>query len=129
MPDGTTWDKLAGMSPDEIRDKDLFPAGVSREDIDFYKTRQNRYGLPLDSRASYTKLDWIAWTATLTGDMEDFTTFILPVYRWANETSSRVPLTDWYDTIDGRQRGFQARSVVGGLYMKMLMDRSLPRKQ
>src|SRR5450759_4462344 len=27
LPKGTTWEKLAAMSPDEIRGKDLFPAG------------------------------------------------------------------------------------------------------
>jgi len=27
LPKGTTWEKLAAMSPDEIREKDLFPAG------------------------------------------------------------------------------------------------------
>jgi cytochrome c peroxidase len=27
LPNGTTWDKLAAMAPEEVRDKDLFPAG------------------------------------------------------------------------------------------------------
>ena len=27
LPEGMTWDKLAGMSPDEIRDQGLFPKG------------------------------------------------------------------------------------------------------
>jgi cytochrome c peroxidase len=27
LPEGMTWEKLAAMSPDEIREKDLFPAG------------------------------------------------------------------------------------------------------
>src|SRR5262245_31391248 len=28
LPDGMTWEKLAAMSPDDIRDKDAFPAGL-----------------------------------------------------------------------------------------------------
>src|SRR5690606_23064117 len=27
LPEGVTWEQLAGMSPEEIRDKDLFPRG------------------------------------------------------------------------------------------------------
>ena len=27
LPQGVTWDKLAAMTPEEIREKDLFPAG------------------------------------------------------------------------------------------------------
>ena len=50
----------------------------------------------------------------------DFTALVEPVYRFLYEFSSRVPMTDWYWTHDGKQRGFQARSVVGGVFIKML---------
>ena len=54
-----------------------------------------------------------------------FDTLASPVYRFANETPDRVPLTDWYWTHNGKRRGFQARSVVGGVFIKMLADRAI----
>jgi hypothetical protein len=106
------WDKLLGL--------DIFAPGIRQKEIAFYLTRQNVYGLPLDSRKTYTKSDWIIWTATLADDKATFEKFIDPLHKAYNETPSRVPMTDWYETPDARQVGFQARSVVGGYFAKML---------
>ena len=51
-----------------------------------------------------------------------------PIGRWINEGPTRVPLTDWYDTKTGKQMAFQARSVVGGVYIKALADKNLAAK-
>jgi hypothetical protein len=114
------WDKLLGL--------DLFPPEVARKQIAFYKTKQGKYGLPLDNRKTYAKLDWTVWTATLAESPQDFRALTDPLYLFAHESPSRVPLTDWYWTHDGRQAGFQARSTVGGIYIKLLADPALWKK-
>jgi hypothetical protein len=123
-----TWSQKYNLVWDTVLGYDLFPKSVRETELAFYLKKINRYGLPLDSRADYTKLDWSLWTATLASTPEQFNAIVEPIYRWVNETPSRVPLTDWYDTKTGKQVGFQARSVVGGVFIKALADKRLTAK-
>ena len=62
---------------------------------------------PLDSRKEYTKSDWIMWTAAMSPDKDIFQRFSDPVYKYINETVSRVPISDWHHTDSGRWVGFR----------------------
>ncbi len=106
------WGKLFGTG--------LMPESFFAAETAAALKRQLPYGLPLDSRKAYTKSDWLVWTATLAADKADFEKFIAPLWEAYNRTPSRVPLTDWYWADTSEQRGFQARSVQGGLFMKLL---------
>lgn len=108
------WDKLLGFN--------LFPSEVAQKEVAFYLTQQNEFGLPLDNRKTYTKSDWIVWTATLTNDTATFKKFISPLHGYVRQTPDRVPMGDWYETVNAKQVGFQARSVVGGYFIKLLED-------
>jgi hypothetical protein len=123
-----TWSQKYNLVWDELLGLHLFPSEIMRKEIAFYEKTQNQYGIALDNRKDYTKLDWLVWSATLAPDKADFEKLIAPAYRWVNETPTRVPLTDWYDTKTGKQQGFQARSVVGGVFIKMLSDPAMWKK-
>lgn len=123
-----TWSQKYNLIWDRILSLNLFPPEVARKEVAFYKTVQNKYGLPLDSRSTLTKLDWIIWSASLTQNRADFEALVEPVYRFVNETPNRVPLTDCYWTETGEKRYFMARPVVGAVFAPMLYDRAVWKK-
>ena len=117
-----TWSQKYNLVWDRVLRLNLFPRDVAQLEVAYYQKKLNAYGLPLDNRESYTKLDWEVWTATLADKRADFDALMAPVYGFVNQTQDRVPLSDWYWTEDARMRGFRARSVVGGVFIKALSD-------
>ncbi|TCP21342.1 uncharacterized protein DUF4964 [Scopulibacillus darangshiensis] len=115
------WDRLLGLH--------LFPEDLLEKEIDFYLSKQNKFGTPLDNRKTYTKADWLVWSASLSKSKETFERMIAPLWDFLNESPSRVPFTDWYDTVNGKQMNFQNRSVVGGMFIKLLVEHASSQPQ
>ncbi len=114
------WDRLLGLG--------IFPPEVIAKELASYPPRMDPFGLPLDNRKPYAKLDWTVWTATMVADRAGFETLVNPIHKYLDQTSTRVQMADWYFTQDARQAGFQARSVVGGVFIKLLGDEATWKK-
>lgn len=109
------WDKAWGTN--------LFTQEFMDAEIADNMKHFNKYGMPLDSRADYTKSDWLVWVASMASSKEVFEQYIAPLWKAYDESSSRVPMTDWYDTVSGKAVSFRHRTVQGGLFMRMLMNK------
>ncbi len=118
-----TWSQKYNMVWDKMWGTNLFSAQVFDKEISCYLKNQNAYGLPLDCRKEYTKSDWVMWSAAMSPDLETFQKFAAPLYRYINETTTRVPISDWHHTDSGEWVGFRARSVIGGYWMQVLMNK------
>jgi len=112
-----TWSLKYNGYADRLLGLGLVPRAVADEEAAWYLSRANTYGVPLDIRHTYTKADWEMWTAAWLKDHTDLRDLLVEsLYFFVTTTGSRVPMTDWYETVSDRQVGFQARPVVGGFY-------------
>jgi hypothetical protein len=110
-------DKLLGLN--------LVPQEVYDMQSAFYPSVKEKYGVPLDIRNRYyTKADWEIFCAAVASPSTQ-AMFIDDVAKWVNETSSRRPFSDLYQTDSGNQPAgieFNARPVVGGMFALLLLD-------
>lgn len=108
------WDRYFGSG--------LFSEEVYEKELAYYVKKCNAFGVPLDSRREYTKSDWILWCAAMAKDREQAEALIAPVARYLEQTGSRYPFSDWYETVTGDYCHFKGRSVQGGIFMPMLLQ-------
>lgn len=119
---GSTWSTKYNLIWDQIWDWDLFKDVRTRE-LTYYRGKVNKYGLPLDSRGAGCKSDWVMWTAAMAPTSTTFNQLMLPIWKYINETSSRVPVSDNHRSDSGNMWMFRARSVLGGYWMKCFVEK------
>ena len=119
--DGIGWSMKYNLVWDQVLNLNLLPKEFYDRETRSYLSRMNEFGLPLDSRADYTKSDWLVWSASMACDPDVFRRLIAPLAHYLRHTSTRVPFSDWYNTKTGRYVAFIGRSVQGGVYMPLLM--------
>jgi hypothetical protein len=111
-----TWGTTYNGYADRLLGTRLIPASILAEQAAWYASVSNQFGLPLQVPHSYAKTDWGMFTAAWLSGYPVKQQLIDREYAYADSTSSRVPFSDLYDTITGRQTGFQARPVQGGIF-------------
>ncbi|PPJ58961.1 hypothetical protein CBER1_04118 [Cercospora berteroae] len=101
----------------------LVPQSVYDMQSTFYKTKFNKYGVPLDTRHTYTKNDWEIFCAAIAAS-DTKSQFTSVIAKWLDQTPTNHGFGDLYDTISGDYPGinFLASPVVGGMFAFLALN-------
>ncbi|KAG9699873.1 DUF1793-domain-containing protein, partial [Aureobasidium melanogenum] len=101
----------------------LVPRSVYKMQSAFYPSIAMQYGVPLDTRHTYTKLDWEMFVAAIASTSTK-QLFISKIASWIGKTPTNRPLTDLYETESGDYPAglnFAARPVLGAVFAPLLV--------
>lgn len=119
--DGESWSLKYNAVWDLIFESGLWDKEFYAKESAYYREKCNPYGAPLDSREDYTKSDWLMWAAAMDATGQNVETFAQCILAFLEHSPDRVPFSDWYQTVSGRQQGFQNRTVQGGIFMPLFL--------
>ncbi|KII95062.1 hypothetical protein PLICRDRAFT_48031 [Plicaturopsis crispa FD-325 SS-3] len=120
----SSWGLSYNLYGDKLLSLDLFPDSVYTMQDAWYPTVAGAYGVPLDTRHTYTKSDWQIYAAAIATDTTTRDLFINSVQKYNAGGANNAPFGDWYETKDGTQEGFRARPVVGGHLAMLVLPQS-----
>ncbi|MBQ8502958.1 MAG: DUF4965 domain-containing protein [Clostridia bacterium] len=115
-----SWSLKYNLVWDILFDFKLFDKEIYKAETDKYREQLNAYGVPLDYRRDFTKTDWELWAACLDETKENVALFSECICRYLADTKDRNCFTDWPDTKQAKQCGFDHRTVQAGLWMPVL---------
>lgn len=117
------------LAADILLGEEIFSQAMKEKETEFYLSVINKFGIPLDSCHVWTKSDWMCWAASMSEDKKKREKIYASLKVFLTESPDRVPFSDWFDTDTGKIRGFQARSVQGGVFMPILADHARRKKE
>lgn len=122
----STYSLLYNLYADQLLQTDLVPVSVYEMQSNWYPTVANKYGVPLDTRHTYTKNDWQLFCAAIAAP-STMSLFIDDIATWIDQTPTNHPVTDLYDTITGDYPDgifFENRPVVGGWFSLLALAKT-----
>jgi hypothetical protein len=136
--EGETWSLQFNLYLDVLLKLNTFPTEAYRMQTDCYPTVRKEAGVPLDSRDSWAKTDWMmfaAATAMAPGVANESVRdmFIDDIHAYISNGKNDVPFSDkfWTETklgLDGKQHGigsydgYRARPVAGGHFALLALE-------
>ncbi|CAG2108209.1 unnamed protein product [Medioppia subpectinata] len=96
-------------------------AEIYEQQDEWYQQVMNVYGLSLGCEKQDTKFDWIMFTAAASGDTKLRQLLFDRTAKWLRETPTRVPFSDYANTITGYSSGFVNRPVIGGVFAPLTL--------
>lgn len=116
--DPATHGLLYNLYADRLLNTSLVPQEIYDQQSAFYPTIKQPFGVPLDTRALWTKSDWELFCAAI-ASTETRDMFIDDLAKWVSETTTGRPFTDLFETPTGNYPEsiqFKARPVMGGMF-------------
>ena len=120
-----TWSLKYNLVWDILFDFNLFPEEFYKAETEKYRDELNAYGVPLDYRRDFTKTDWMLWAACLDDSNKNTELFSGRIVAYLNDTKDRNCFSDWVETKEPKQSGFDHRTVQAGLWMPVLKKKLL----
>ena len=133
-----SWSLQSNLYLDVLLELNTFPTEAYKMQTDFHPTVRKEAGVPLDSRDSWTKTDWMTFAAATAmapgvGNEGVRDMFIDDIHAYMTNGLNNVPFSDkfWTESKMGRDGkhhdigthdGYRARPVVGGHFALLAMS-------
>ncbi|TFY60797.1 hypothetical protein EVJ58_g4914 [Rhodofomes roseus] len=103
----SSWGIAYNLYADQLLGTNIVPSSVYDMQTQWYTSVENTYGVPLDTRNTYTLSNWEIWAAAIMTTTSARNQLINYVHKYLASSLNSLPASDWYDTATARRLGFQ----------------------